>query len=177
TEAEEFQRIYDLEVIAIPTYKPVIRDDQADLVYRNEKAKFQAIMDEIQAAHERGQPVLVGTVAIETSERIAQLLKRRNIDHEVLNAKNHEREATIIAQAGQPGSVTIATNMAGRGVDILLGGNPEGMAREQLRREDIDLTEVPQRAWNDAVDMLKHKQDPTTKYPDRWAQVLAEKWH
>ncbi|MCB0159267.1 MAG: preprotein translocase subunit SecA, partial [Caldilineaceae bacterium] len=177
TEEEEFQRIYDLEVIAIPTYKPVIRDDQADLVYRNEKAKFQAIMDEIQAAHERGQPVLVGTVAIETSERIAQLLKRRNIDHEVLNAKNHEREATIIAQAGQPGSVTIATNMAGRGVDILLGGNPEGMAREQLRREDIDLTEVPQRAWNDAVDMLKHKQDPTTKYPDRWAQVLAEKWH
>ncbi|MCB9158539.1 MAG: preprotein translocase subunit SecA [Caldilineaceae bacterium] len=177
TEEEEFQRIYDLEVIAIPTYKPVIRDDQADLVYRNEKAKFQAIMDEIQAAHERGQPVLVGTVAIETSERIAQLLKRRNIDHEVLNAKNHEREATIIAQAGQPGSVTIATNMAGRGVDILLGGNPEGMAREQLRREDIDLTEVPQRAWNDAVDMLKHRQDPTTKYPDRWAQVLAEKWH
>ena len=177
TEEEEFQRIYDLEVIAIPTYKPVIRDDQADLVYRNEKAKFQAIMDEIQAAHERGQPVLVGTVAIETSERIAQLLKRRNIDHEVLNAKNHEREATIIAQAGQPGSVTIATNMAGRGVDILLGGNPEGMAREQLRREDIDLTEVPQRAWNDAVDMLKHKQDPTTKYPDRWAQVLSEKWH
>jgi preprotein translocase subunit SecA len=176
TEEEEFQRIYDLEVVAIPTYKPVVRDDQADLVYRNEKAKFQAIMDEIQTAHERGQPVLVGTVAIETSERIAQLLKRRNITHEVLNAKNHEREATIIAQAGRPGAVTIATNMAGRGVDILLGGNPEGLAREQLRKEDVDLTEVPQRAWNDAVEMLKHGQSPTTKYPDRWAQILADKW-
>jgi preprotein translocase subunit SecA len=164
TEEEEFQRIYNLEVVMVPTHKPVIRDDQDDGVYRNEQAKFKALLDDIADAQEKGQPVLVGTVAVETSERISQMLRRRGIDHEVLNAKNHEREATIVAQAGRPGSVTIATNMAGRGVDILLGGNPEGLARDQLRREDEDLTEIPQRAWNEAVDMLKHGQDPTGKY-------------
>ncbi len=176
TEEEEFQRIYDLEVISVPTYKPVIRDDQADMVYQTEKSKFSAIMDELAAAHERGQPVLVGTVAIETSERIAQLLKRRGIPHEILNAKNHEREATIIAQAGRPGAVTIATNMAGRGVDILLGGNPEGLARDQLRREEVDLTEVPQFEWNDAIELLKRGGDPTSKYDALWARVLTDKW-
>jgi preprotein translocase subunit SecA len=176
TEEEEFQRIYNLEVVMVPTHKPVIRDDQDDGVYRNEQAKFKALLDDIADAQEKGQPVLVGTVAVETSERISQMLRRRGIDHEVLNAKNHEREATIVAQAGRPGSVTIATNMAGRGVDILLGGNPEGLARDQLRREDEDLTEIPQRAWNEAVDMLKHGQDPTGKYNTRWAKVLADKW-
>ncbi len=176
TEEEEFQRIYDLEVVMVPTYKPIIRDDQPDMVYRTEAIKFKSLLDDIEAAHKRGQPVLVGTVAIETSERISQMLKRRGIPHEVLNAKNHEREATIIAQAGHPGAVTIATNMAGRGVDILLGGNPEGLARDQLRKEEIDLTEIPQNAWNHAIDMLKHGQDPTTEYPARWCQVLAQKW-
>ena len=127
TEEEEFQRIYNLEVVMVPTHKPMIRDDQDDAVYRNEQAKFKALLDDIADAQDKGQPVLVGTVAVETSERISQMLKRRGIPHEVLNAKNHEREATIIAQAGRPGSVTIATNMAGRGVDILLGGNPEGL--------------------------------------------------
>jgi preprotein translocase subunit SecA len=177
TEEEEFQRIYDLEVVMVPTYKPIIRDDQPDMVYRTEAIKFKSLLDDIEAAHERGQPVLVGTVAIETSEHISQMLKRRGIPHEVLNAKNHEREATIIAQAGHPGAVTIATNMAGRGVDILLGGNPEGLARDQLRKEEIDLTEIPQNAWNHAIDMLKHGQDPTTEYPARWSQVLTQKWH
>ncbi len=176
TEEEEFQRIYNLEVVMVPTHKPVIRDDQDDAVYRDEPAKFKALLDDIGNAQEKGQPVLVGTVAVETSERISQMLKRRGIQHEVLNAKNHEREATIVAQAGRPGSVTIATNMAGRGVDILLGGNPEGLARDQLRREDEDLTLIPQHAWNEAIDMLKHGQDPTETYDTRWAQVLTDKW-
>ena len=167
TEEEEFQRIYNLEVVMVPTHKPVIRDDQDDAVYRDEPAKFKALLDDIGNAQEKGQPVLVGTVAVETSERISQMLKRRGIQHEVLNAKNHEREATIVAQAGRPGSVTIATNMAGRGVDILLGGNPEGLARDQLRREDEDLTLIPQHAWNEAIDMLKHGQDPTETYDTR----------
>ncbi|MBX3015921.1 MAG: preprotein translocase subunit SecA [Caldilineaceae bacterium] len=176
TEEEEFQRIYNLDVVMVPTYRPVVRQDLADQVYRTQAAKFKALIDEIATAHKNGQPVLVGTVAIETSELVSQLLKRRGVDHEVLNAKNHEREATIIAQAGRPGAVTIATNMAGRGVDILLGGNPEGLAREQMRKEDIDLTAIPQRAWNDALEMLKHGQKPTTRYQERWAAVLEQKW-
>lgn len=177
TEEEEFQRIYNLDVIMVPTYKPVIRDDMPDLIYRTEAAKFKAVIDDIEQSNKRGQPVLVGTVAIETSERISAMLKRRGIDHEVLNAKNHEREATIIAQAGHPSSVTIATNMAGRGVDILLGGNAEGLAREQLRKEQIDLAEIPQRAWNDCLEMIKHGKNPTESYNTRWAQVLYDKFH
>jgi preprotein translocase subunit SecA len=176
TEEEEFQRIYNLDVIMVPTYRPVVRDDMPDLVYRSEEAKFNAVLDDIQGAHQRGQPVLVGTVAIETSERLAKMLTRRGISHEVLNAKNHEREATIIAQAGRPGAVTIATNMAGRGVDILLGGNPEGLAREQLRREEIDLSQIPQREWNDALELAKHGRSATDVYAERWAEVLTEKF-
>ncbi|MEZ4682512.1 MAG: preprotein translocase subunit SecA [Caldilineaceae bacterium] len=176
TEEEEFQRIYNLEVVAIPTHRPIVRDDMADQVYRTQPSKFKALIEDIAQANRAGQPVLVGTVAIETSEYVSQLLKRRGIEHEVLNAKNHEREATIIAQAGRPGAVTIATNMAGRGVDILLGGNPEGLAREQMRREEIDLTEIPQHDWNDALEMLKHKADPRTRYGARWAEVLYQKW-
>ena len=176
TEEEEFQRIYNLDVIMIPTYKPVIRDDMADMVYRAEDGKFKAVLADIQDAHEREQPVLVGTVAIETSERISNMLKRAGIPHEVLNAKNHEREATIIAQAGRPAAVTIATNMAGRGVDILLGGNAEGLAREQLRKEGVDLGEVPQRAWNECLDMIKHGKNPAEVYHTRWAEVLYEKF-
>ncbi|BAM01885.1 MULTISPECIES: preprotein translocase subunit SecA [Caldilinea] len=176
TEEEEFQRIYDLEVVQIPTYKPVIRQDLDDLVYRTQEAKFKAVLEDIKEKHRQGRPVLVGTVAIETSEYVSNLLKRNGIPHEVLNAKNHEREATIIAQAGRPGAVTIATNMAGRGVDILLGGNAEGLAREQLRKEQFDLSTIRQSEWNRAVDMLKRGQDPTTIYSDRWAQVLTEQW-
>jgi preprotein translocase subunit SecA len=177
TEEEEFQRIYDLEVVQVPTYRPIVRDDMDDLVYRAQAAKFKAVLDDIKEKYQAGQPVLVGTVAIETSEYVSNLLKRNGIEHEVLNAKNHEREATIIAQAGRPGAVTIATNMAGRGVDILLGGNAEGLAREQLRKEQIDLSMVHQNEWNQAVDMLKHGKEPTTVFPDRWAQVLTEQWH
>ena len=177
TEEEEFQSIYNLDVVAVPTYRPVVREDLADMVYKNQAAKFKAVIDEIEAAHKRGQPVLVGTVAIETSELISKMLTRRGINHEVLNAKQHEREATIIAQAGRPGAVTIATNMAGRGVDILLGGNYEGVAREQLRKSDVDLTSIPQIDWNTAIDMLKHNQDPTTKYSEPWAQVLRDNYN
>jgi preprotein translocase subunit SecA len=177
TEEEEFQKIYNLDVVMVPTYKPVIREDLPDLVYRTPEVKFKAVLEDIVESHKMGRPILVGTVAIETSEYVSQLLKRRGIEHEVLNAKNHEREATIIAQAGRPGAVTIATNMAGRGVDILLGGNYEGLAREQLRREEVDLADIPQLAWNEALDLLKRGQDPTTGYNTRWAQVLAQKYY
>ncbi len=176
TEEEEFQSIYNLDVVVIPTYKPVIRQDHPDVVYPTQNGKFKAVLDEIEEAHKRGQPVLVGTVAIETSEYISKMLKRRGIPHEVLNAKNHEREATIIAQAGRPGAVTIATNMAGRGVDILLGGNPEGLARDELRKKGVDLTEIPQQAWNHTLDMLKKGEDPTQVYNTEWARVLTERW-
>ena len=123
TEAYEFQSIYGLEVVVIPTHKDMIRDDRDDLVFLKSEAKFDAIIDDIRDCTERRQPVLVGTTSIETSELISGLLKKRKIQHEVLNAKQHEREALIVAQAGRPGSVTIATNMAGRGTDIVLGGN------------------------------------------------------
>lgn len=151
TEAEEFEKIYNLEVVAIPTHLPVARVDRDDLIYATEKAKWDAVVDEIRERHARGQPVLVGTVAIETSERLSKLLTKARIPHEVLNAKYHEREATIIAQAGRPGAVTIATNMAGRGVDILLGGNPDGLAREALRKQGVDLTEASVEQWQTAL--------------------------
>jgi preprotein translocase subunit SecA len=142
TEEEEFRKIYNLDVIPIPTHRPMIRDDYADMVYKTAEAKFRAVVNEIEECYEAKRPVLVGTVAIETSEMLSERLKRRGIDHQVLNAKLHEKEATTIAQAGRPGLVTIATNMAGRGVDILLGGNAEGLAREQLRKKGVDLTQV-----------------------------------
>ncbi|AEJ19588.1 preprotein translocase subunit SecA [Gracilinema caldarium] len=131
TEAVEFNKIYNLDVVVIPTNLPVARIDEDDVVYLNEKEKFEALCDEIEAAHKRGQPVLVGTVSIEKSEKVSALLTRRGIRHEVLNAKNHAREAVIIAEAGAKGAVTIATNMAGRGTDIKLGGNPEHRARKR----------------------------------------------
>jgi preprotein translocase subunit SecA len=142
TEEEEFRKIYNLEVVAIPTQRPMIRADHSDMVYKTAEAKFHAVVGEIEECYTSRRPVLVGTVAIETSEMLSEQLKRRGIEHQVLNAKQHEKEAGVIAQAGRSGMVTIATNMAGRGVDILLGGNPEGMARENLRKQEIDLTQV-----------------------------------
>ncbi len=140
TEAEEFAKIYNLEVVVIPTNKPMIRVDYPDLIYKTEKGKFSAVLKEIEELYKKGQPILVGTISIEKSEILSHLLKKRGIPHSVLNAKYHEREAEIIAQAGRSGSVTIATNMAGRGTDIILGGNPEGLAREFLK-DKKDYTE------------------------------------
>ncbi|MGI6268534.1 MAG: preprotein translocase subunit SecA [Acutalibacteraceae bacterium] len=134
TEADEFSEIYNLYPVEIPTNKPMIRIDHPDSVYKTEKAKFNAVIDQIEECHKKGQPVLVGTISIEKSELLSKMLKKRSLKHEVLNAKNHEREAEIIAQAGKFGSITIATNMAGRGTDIVLGGNAEFFAKSQLRK-------------------------------------------
>ncbi|MGM9521038.1 MAG: preprotein translocase subunit SecA [Oscillospiraceae bacterium] len=138
TEEEEFGAIYNLDIVEIPTNKPLARIDNPDVVYKNDNGKNRAIINQIAACHEKGQPVLVGTVSIEKSEYISSLLKKRGIQHNVLNAKNHEREAEIIAQAGKLGAVTISTNMAGRGTDIMLGGNAEFMARADLKRAGFD---------------------------------------
>ncbi len=152
TESSEFEEIYDLEVTVIPTHKPMIRVDYEDMVFMTERAKWKAVVREIKRRQQCGQPILVGTAAIETSERLSGYLKRAGIEHAVLNAKQHEREAVIIAQAGRPGTVTIATNMAGRGVDILLGGNPEGLARDKLRqRYDVDITEAKPEQWEEVL--------------------------
>ena len=137
TESTEFQEIYSLDVVSIPTNKPMVRVDEEDLLFKTEVAKFKAIIGEIIEAHEKGQPVLVGTINIEKSELLSKALKKSGIKHEVLNAKYHEKEAEIIAQAGKLGAVTIATNMAGRGTDIILGGNPEFMAKSDMRKKDF----------------------------------------
>ncbi|WP_422485141.1 preprotein translocase subunit SecA [Gudongella sp. DL1XJH-153] len=138
TEEEEFREIYNMDVIEIPTNKPVIRIDESDSVYKTEAGKFRAVVDEIKEKHEIGQPMLVGTITIERSELLSKMLKKEGIKHEVLNAKQHEREAEIVAQAGRFGSVTIATNMAGRGTDIVLGGNPEHMAKDEMKKKGYD---------------------------------------
>ena len=137
TESEEFNEIYSLDVVEIPTNKPMIRHDWDDVMYKTEKGKFAAIIEQVKECHEKGQPVLVGTVSIEKSEQLSSALKRAGIKHEVLNAKQHEREAEIVAQAGKLGAVTIATNMAGRGTDIILGGNAEYMAKAEMRRMQV----------------------------------------
>jgi preprotein translocase subunit SecA len=147
TEAEEFGKIYNLDVLVIPTNKPMIRRDQPDVIYKTEKAKFRAAIREIEELHKKGQPVLVGTISIEKSEVLSSFLKKAGIRHSVLNAKHHEREAEIIAQAGRSHGVTIATNMAGRGTDIILGGNPNGIAKEILR----DRPEYTEEDWRKAL--------------------------
>jgi preprotein translocase subunit SecA len=151
TEQEEFYKIYGLEVVSIPTHRPMIRDDEADLVFRNEDAKFNAVIDEIEEMTEAGRPVLVGTVSVEKSEILSEMLKRRGIRHEVLNAKFHEKEAPIVAQAGRTAAVTIATNMAGRGTDILLGGNPAGLASANLHAKGINPVEAPPEVYAEAL--------------------------
>ena len=137
TEEEEFSAIYNLDIVEIPTNKPVIRIDHHDVVYKTEAGKFRAVIEQIKRCHEKGQPVLVGTISIEKSELLSKLLKREGVQHTVLNAKHHEREAEIVAQAGKLGAVTISTNMAGRGTDIMLGGNAEYLALSELRRKNL----------------------------------------
>jgi preprotein translocase subunit SecA len=142
TEAQEFHQIYKLDVTVIPTNKPMIRKDHPDLVYKNEAGKFRAVVADVEDCHQRGQPVLVGTVSVEKSEVVANLLKAKGLPFNVLNAKQHQREASIVAQAGRKGAITISTNMAGRGTDILLGGNPEAMAKDALAEEKAKLAET-----------------------------------
>jgi len=151
TEAEEFSKIYNLEVTAIPTHRAMVRDDQSDLVYRTERAKDAAIVEHIKERRAAGQPVLVGTTSVERSEHLAALLNREGITHNVLNAKQHEREAPVVAQAGRSGAVTIATNMAGRGTDIVLGGNPAGLASEALRVRGLNPAEVDAATYAEAL--------------------------
>ncbi len=142
TEAEEFHKIYKLDVVSIPTHKPMIRQDLSDRIYKNEEGKFRAVVAEIDELHKQGRPVLVGTVSIEKSEHLSDMLMRKGITHQVLNAKNHEKEANIIAQAGNPGVVTVATNMAGRGVDIILGGSPDGQSPEEWQANHNKVVEA-----------------------------------
>ncbi len=172
TEEEEFGTIYELDIVEIPTNRPLARKDQPDVVYKNERGKYKAILDQIQACYEKGQPVLVGTVSIEKSELISDMLRRRGIKHNVLNAKNHEKEAEIVAQAGKFGAVTVATNMAGRGTDIMLGGNAEFLAKADLRKAGLSdelIAEATGFADTDNEDILNARQMFTqaeAKYKD-----------
>ncbi len=154
TEEDEFREIYTLDVVEVPTNKPMIRTDHNDVVYKSMKAKYAAIVEQIQQCHEKGQPVLVGTVSVEKSEVLSDILKRSGIPHQVLNAKYHEKEAEIIAQAGKLGAVTIATNMAGRGTDIMLGGNADFLSKQQMRREDFSEELLSE------ADSYGHTEDP-----------------
>ena len=155
TEAEEFLKIYKLDVLPIPTNRELRRIENSDMIYRTEREKFEAVVKEIRQCNEKGQPVLVGTITIDRSEKLSAMLKRAGIKHVVLNAKYHEKEAEIVAQAGRKGQVTIATNMAGRGTDILLGGNPEFLARDILRRREIDPAQATPDQWREAIAQVK----------------------
>lgn len=158
TEANEFHQTYKLGVVPIPTNRPMVRKDQADVVYKTEDAKFTAVVEDIKERYDAGQPVLVGTTSVEKSERLSKALKRRGVQHEVLNAKNHAREAAIVAEAGRKGAVTVATNMAGRGTDIMLGGNSEFRADLELRQRGLDPLETPEeyeKAWPEALEKAK----------------------
>ncbi|WP_084626918.1 preprotein translocase subunit SecA [Pseudoclavibacter soli] len=160
TEAAEFSSTYELGVVPIPTNKPMVRVDKPDLIYRTQEGKFQAVVDDVAERHESGQPVLVGTTSVEKSEYLSRLLAKRGIKHEVLNAKNHSREAAIVAQAGRLGAVTVATNMAGRGTDIMLGGNAEFLTVAELASKGLSPTETPEEyeaAWDDAFAAVKER--------------------
>jgi preprotein translocase subunit SecA len=159
TEAAEFGKTYNLDVIAIPTNRDMVRKDAIDIVYRTEEEKFRNAAEEIRRLNEKGQPVLVGTISVEKSERLSAILKKKGVRHEVLNAKHHEREAAIVAQAGRYGAVTVSTNMAGRGTDILLGGNAEFMAREHLRKENKDPDQVDPAEWQPVFQRYKQQCD------------------
>ncbi|MEV0667017.1 preprotein translocase subunit SecA [Actinomadura luteofluorescens] len=158
TEAAEFNKTYKIGVVPIPTNKPMVRQDVADVVYKTEQAKFEAVVDDIAERHEKGQPVLVGTTSVEKSERLSKMLKRRGIPHAVLNAKHHEKESAIVAEAGRKGGVTVATNMAGRGTDIMLGGNPDFRADLALHQRGLSPLETPEEyeaAWPEALEKAK----------------------
>ncbi|MCX7829415.1 MAG: hypothetical protein N2315_09550, partial [Thermanaerothrix sp.] len=152
TEALEFKEIYGLEVVVIPTHRPMRRKDHADVIYKTKEEKWRAVVEIIKQEHAKGRPILVGTVSIEDSEHLSRLLQKEGIKHNVLNAKHHEREAEIIAQAGRIGAVTISTNMAGRGTDILLGGNPEYLAREILRSKGKSPEDATEEEWKEALE-------------------------
>ena len=176
TEEAEFREIYNLDVISIPTNKPMIRQDLNDIIYKNERAKFRAVVEDIRKSHEKGQPVLVGTVSIENSEKLSNILKREGIKHEVLNAKYHEKEAEIIAQAGKYGAVTIATNMAGRGTDIMLGGNSEFLAKQEMRKQGYSDELIEQaNAHNETEDeeILKAR-ETFNKYQNKFEEEIKE---
>ena len=157
TEAAEFEKIYELDVVPIPTNRKLVRLEEPDVVFRTEREKLNALVEEIRTEQQRGRPILVGTTSIEKSERLSRLLKRGQVPHVVLNAKYHQREAEIVAQAGRSGSVTIATNMAGRGTDILLGGNPDEIAKARLRKEGVDWAEAPAEVWEGAVSRAREE--------------------
>ena len=183
TEAAEFDKIYKLDVVVIPTNRDMIRKDEHDVIFRTEREKFDAVVEEIVELYEKKQPALVGTISIEKSEYLGQLLKKRGVPHVVLNAKYHEQEATIVAQAGQPGRMTIATNMAGRGTDILLGGNPEFLAKQRSKGKTPEEYAKINKAWerllqphltNGAALNIKYKPNvpikeaPKTTSEDPW---------
>src|SRR3954471_19978895 len=151
TEASELASTYDLQVVPIPTHRPMVRLDEGDLIYKTEDAKFEALVEDLKERYESGQPVLVGTISVEKSEKLSRLLEKRGVKHEVLNAKQHTREAHIVAQAGRLNSITVATNMAGRGVDIILGGNPEGLAKRDVLAEGLDVESEDGRARYEAL--------------------------
>jgi preprotein translocase subunit SecA len=165
TQLTEFEETYHISVVEIPTNAPMVREDAQDLIYKNEKAKWDAVVEDIQERNGSGQPILVGTVSIEKSELLSGLLNRRGVQHHVLNAKNHEREAVIVAQAGRKGSVTVATNMAGRGVDILLGGNPEYLARQEMSARDFD---------NDAYLLFEMEESDRAAYEAEYEPILSK---
>ncbi|MDD3653542.1 MAG: preprotein translocase subunit SecA [Desulfotomaculaceae bacterium] len=176
TEEQELKKIYGLDVVVIPTNKPMIRKDLPDVIYKTEKAKFQAVVDEIVTRHDHGQPVLVGTISIEKSELLSRMLKHKGIEHQVLNAKYHDKEAEIIAQAGRWGAVTIATNMAGRGTDILLGGNPDFLARQELRRLNTNPEASPEAASSETEDLIsKELQEKYREQAEEERRLVVER--
>ncbi len=176
TEESEFREIYNLDVISIPTNKPMVRKDQNDVIYKNERAKFNAVVNDIKESYAKGQPVLVGTVSIDKSEKLSSILKREGIKHEVLNAKYHEKEATIIAQAGKFGAVTIATNMAGRGTDIMLGGNSEFLAKQEMKKHGYSEELIEQSTAHNETDdeQILNARKAFAEYEQKFSEEIKE---